>query len=251
MIHLIKRVLAIIAVICLCFTINVCAENSVSLTPDGEFYIYGQNTPEVAEILGMGTNDLLNYCDQNEIIYLAVNRDNSKQIRIREKSTDFSNSIINITGLSDDKIESLIPAIIGIDNVRGEIVYSGGQKHIKIQLRSKDSGGDYILTEYYTVADRKCYILSFYTNADSDTDYIENTFKTYESPYFVGEQDSAIRGWNYVIIAAIVIFVLCSILVVITIIRDIKKEKNQNDDIGDEEPETTDDSAENPTQEEQ
>lgn len=250
MIHLIKRVLAIIAVICLCFTINVCAENSVSLTPDGEFYIYGQNTPEVAKILGMGTNDLRNYCDRNEIIYLAVSRDNSKQIRISEKSTDFSNSIINITGLSDDKIESLIPDIIGIDNVRGEIAYSGGQKHIKTQLRSKDSGGDFILTEYYTVADRKCYILSFYTNADSDTDYIENTFKTYDSPYFIREQDSAISGWYYVIIAAIVVFALCSVFVVITIIKDIKKEKNSIDSEFEEESKTDGNSDQKATDEE-
>lgn len=224
---LFKRFLVLFTAFCLLFSLTVSAEATVSLKPYGEFYVYGEDTSAVAEVLGMTEKELQSYCAENQILYLAVNEENSKQIRVTCNSTDFSNSVVNITGLSDDSINELIPSIAGIENVRGETVTVGAQKLVKIQLRSEDSGGEYTLTEYITIADKKCYILSFYTNADTDTDYIEKTFETYGCTAFLNDSDGS--GFiGYIILAAAIIFAIATAVIVFTIVRDIRKEKSED-----------------------
>ena len=213
-----KRIIALIAVFILLFSLTVSADSSINITPDGEFIT---ETEQIAKIIGMDKNELLDFCIENKIVYIAVNKDNSKQIRVTVKENDFSNGIVNINGLSDDKINAVLPDVIGVEGIKGEIINKDGQKFIKTEMSSKDSGGDFILTEYITVANKKVYVLSFYTNKKADTKYIEKTFETLESPNFVVENN----GLFWVVGIAIVIFLFATVFIIITLIRDIKAKK--------------------------
>jgi hypothetical protein len=213
-----KRIIALIAVFILLFSLTVSADSSINITPDGEFTT---ETEQIAKIIGMDKNELLDFCIENKIVYIAVNKDNSKQIRVTVKENDFSNGIVNINGLSDDKINAVLPDVIGVEGIKGEIINKDGQKFIKTEMSSKDSGGDFILTEYITVANKKVYVLSFYTNKKADTKYIEKTFETLESPNFVVENN----GLFWIVGIAIVIFLFASIFIILTLIRDIKAKK--------------------------
>ncbi len=219
-----KRVIVLIAVFIMLFSFSVSAESKFNITPDGEFFT---ETQKIAEIIGMEKDELLDFCIENDIVYIAVNKDNSKQIRVTSKETDFSKSIVNINGLSEDKINKLLPDIIGIDGVKGEVINKNGQKFIKTELSSNDSGGEYILTEYITVAEKKVYVLSFYTDSKSDTDYTQKTFESFDSPYFVNETKGD-NAFQYVIIIAIVVFLAASVFIIITIIRDLKKKETDS-----------------------
>ncbi len=213
-----KRIIALIAVFILLFSLTVSADSSINITPDGEFIT---ETEQIAKIIGMDKNELLDFCIENKIVYIAVNKDNSKQIRVTVKENDFSNGIVNINGLSDDKINAVLPDVIGVEGIKGEIINKDGQKFIKTEMSSKDSGGDFILTEYITVANKKVYVLSFYTNKKADTKYIEKTFETFESPNFVVENN----GLFWVVGIAIVIFLFATVFIILTLIRDIKAKK--------------------------
>lgn len=213
-----KRIIALIAVFILLFSLTVSADSSINITPDGEFIT---ETEQIAKIIGMDKNELLDFCIENKIVYIAVNKDNSKQIRVTVKENDFSNGIVNINGLSDDKINAVLPDVIGVEGIKGEIINKDGQKFIKTEMSSKDSGGDFILTEYITVANKKVYVLSFYTNKKADTKYIEKTFETLESPNFVVENN----GLFWIVGIAIVIFLFATVFIIITLIRDIKAKK--------------------------
>lgn len=213
-----KRIIALIAVFILLFSLTVSADSSINITPDGEFTT---ETEQIAKIIGMDKNELLDFCIENKIVYIAVNKDNSKQIRVTVKENDFSNGIVNINGLSDDKINAVLPDVIGVEGIKGEIINKDGQKFIKTEMSSKDSGGDFILTEYITVANKKVYVLSFYTNKKADTKYIEKTFETLESPNFVVENN----GLFWIVGIAIVIFLFATVFIIITLIRDIKAKK--------------------------
>ena len=213
-----KRIIALIAVFILLFSLTVSADSSINITPDGEFIT---ETEQIAKIIGMDKNELLDFCIENKIVYIAVNKENSKQIRVTVKENDFSNGIVNINGLSDDKINAVLPDVIGVEGIKGEIINKDGQKFIKTEMSSKDSGGDFILTEYITVANKKVYFLSFYTNKKADTKYIEKTFETLESPNFVVENN----GLFWIVGIAIVIFLFASIFIILTLIRDIKAKK--------------------------
>ena len=132
---------------------------------------------------------------------------------------------------TDDKIISLLPDIVGIENTMGEVIDKNGQKFALVQLRSSDSGGDFILKEYITVADRKSYVLSFYTAADADDSYIEEIFETFESEDFVTLEKgvSAVSALKYILPIAVAIFAVVCVVIAVTIMRDIKKSKTENE----------------------
>lgn len=207
---------------------NVAALGAVTLEPHGDFYIYGEQNEKLAKTIGLKEAELSEYCKENNIVFLAVNSDNSKQIRVDCFETDFANSVVNISALSNDKITELIPNITGLDDVRGDIVEKKGQKFIKTELKSEDSGGGYLLTQYITIANKKNYILSFYTNENVDDEYIEKTFESYQSSDFLNDEGTSRQGWHYVILAATVIFALAAVAIAISVIRDIKKDKSQD-----------------------
>ena len=165
---LFKKIL--LSLVCLCllsslFIVNAEETATATVEPYGEFYSLQNDQNKVAEILGIDKKDLNNIND----VYLAVNSGNTKQIRIRTEITEFSNRIGNISNLSDDNITALISDIVGVEDVNGDIIDKDGQKFIKIQLRTTDSGGEYILTQYFTVASKQSFVLSFYTDINEDT----------------------------------------------------------------------------------
>ena len=208
--------------------ITVSGASQTTLTPFGDFLDYQKNLEDVANLLNMEKDGLLSFCSKNNIRGLWVNKDNTQQIRLSYYNTDFSNSVVNISTLSDDKITELVPDITGIGNVKGEIVLKGNQKFIKLQLISQDSGGDYNLTQYITVANKELFVLSFYTAIDDKTDYIyiEKTFDSFDSPYFLTPENGSSDKWQYIILIGAIVFALLAIVIGMTVIRDIKNERS-------------------------
>ena len=109
----IKRLSALVfAVLTLSLTLSAA---EITEKPGKEFFVYGdkQSNEKIAEILEETADSLDNYCYNNGIIYLAINEKNTKQIRLYENSTAFSESVGELTSLSDDKIAALAPEIAG------------------------------------------------------------------------------------------------------------------------------------------
>ncbi len=240
---LIKRVFICLLALLMLAGFTVSAASKTVISPHGDFLDYQKDAKAVAEILNMDKDKLQSFCTENNIRGLWVNRDNTQQIRLADYATDFSNSVINISNFSDDKISELIPEISGIENAKGEIVLKGKQKFIKLQLLSRDSGGDYHLTQYITVANKEVFMLSFYTAADSNSDYIyvEKTFDSFDSPYFLSEEESKSGNWQIFILAAALIFAAAAVVIGITVIRDIRVERSAKL----QEQENSDDSSQN------
>lgn len=199
----------------------------IKITPPKGFYSYksGQSAENTAKILGMTSDELKNYCSENGIVFIAVNEDNTKQIRVSVTESEFSSSIGNLTNLSDDKITALIPDITG--SVSGEITEKDGQRFIKTAEALSDSGGEYSVISYVTVAAKKDYILSFYTAAGTSTDYTGEVFDSFSSEDFYKEADEK-SYFVYVIIAAIVLLALGSVYIIFTLVRDIKNDREDN-----------------------
>ena len=197
----------------------VSAAGKISLKAGDEFSVYGEDSKKVAEILGMSETALNEYTQQNNIICLAVNDGNTKQIRLTVNTTDFSGSIGNLSLLSDSEIEGLIPDITGDSAIKGEIIENGGQKFVLSRISSEDSGGGYTLARYFTVAGDNEYILSFYTSDGVSEDYIGEVFESFKSDDFYGENDK--NPYSYIVIAAIAVFSAGGLFIIYTIIRDL------------------------------
>lgn len=225
-----KKLILIFSLIVFCINITVSADDTVSLSVPKEFYVYSENPEKLSEILGMTVDELNSYCESNSIFYLAANGDNSKQIRVATGENDFSNGIVNLSNLTDDKIISLAPDIAGIEGIRGDVVSLSGQKFLKLEMKSSDSGGDYILTQYITVAHRQNIVLSFYSG--DDTDYIDLVFESFTSDLFITEKTDNNSLLSIVIPVATVAFLIICVGLALSIIIELKiqKSKAQNDE---------------------
>ena len=136
-----------------------------------------------------------------------------------------------MSNLSNDKIIALSSRLSGFEDAKGEVVVKDGQKFLKVQLRSADSGGEYILTQYITVAAKQRFILSFYTDINEDTEYIEKTFDVFTSPHFKSETaENKNDGIQYVILIAAGLFFAVCIVIGISIVTDILKSKKQEEE---------------------
>ena len=217
MIFLLRKIFCAAALILL--IIPVSAAGKISLKAGDEFSVYGEDSKKVAEILGMSEAELNEYAAQNNIVYLSVNEENTKQIKLTADSTAFSRGIGNLSLLSDSEIEELIPDITGDSAIKGDIIESGGQKFVLSRVSSEDSGGGYTLARYFTVAGDNEYILSFYTSDGVPEDYVGEVFESFKSDDFYTREDKS--PYSYIVIGALVLFSAGALFIIYTIIRDL------------------------------
>lgn len=212
-----KRLLCTVLFVAFMFTITVFGGAKVAVTVGSEFK---DDTDDVAEILGMSTEELNNYCSENGIIYTAVNEKNTKQIRISAVKSKFSENVGNISLLEDSSILSLAPEMTGLDKSQCEIAENGGQKFIRTEETLSDSGGEYTLIRYITVADEQIYTLAFYTAKDESTDYTKTVFESLKSPDFL--TDTSENKSGFALVAVICVLSLAAVAVIVSFVLEAK-----------------------------
>ena len=166
------KISLLVLVLSLIFSFSISALKTDQLTPNEDFFIYSASPDKVAEIVEMTKEDLKTDIESKGIIFLAVDKENTRQIQLTETENKFSTTVSNLSNLSDSSIRSLVPDITGLENIKGKIVLHNEQKYVRIELKSKE----YILTQFFTVEDKKLYTLSFYTDVETSTNYIKDTF---------------------------------------------------------------------------
>ena len=202
-----KKFIVIISVLVLLFSVNVSA---VKVSDD--FYVYGKQTEELAKIFNMTEKELCNYCEQNNITFLAADKENARQIRKTEITDNFSKKIGSFSALEDSEILLLTGDISGFSDVKGEVVAKNGKKYLKTEVKTKDSGGEYLLTQYVTVENSVKTVLSFYTAKDVSTDYIEKVFSS--------ESGSKTLALKVIVALGIALFSAFALAILALIIKD-------------------------------
>lgn len=196
-----------------CCTVCLFAVNASALTVGNEFYVYGEQTAQLAEVIGMSETELAQYCKDNSITYLAVNKTNSKQIRKTEITDDFSKKVVNLSALSDEDILQLTEELSGYGDVSGEVITEKTQKFLKTQVKTADSGGEYIITQYVTVSGSVTSMLTFYTDSGEDTDYVEDVFQS---------QFKTDNTYKIIAIVGIIVFTAAAIVIAVLLVKDMK-----------------------------
>lgn len=209
MIKVFKKVVLMLSLLVCLFSVNVSA-----LQVGDEFLVYGKDNDKLSQTLGMSETEINQFCKTNSIVFIAVNSDNTKQIRKTEITDSFSQKIGDLSVMKNSDILKLQDNLSSVQGVSGTIVEKDNSKYLKVEAKTQDSGGEYVLTQYVTVKDGKKHTLSFYTASDESRDYIENIF------------NSQFKGNNTletVAILGICVFVGVAIVVTVLIIKDIKK----------------------------
>ncbi len=199
-----KIVCAVCLIICI-LSLNVSAKE--------DFFVYGKDDFKVSKILELTENELKEYCQSNNITYLAVTEDNKKQIRKTEKTDDFSKKIIDLSTLQDNEISQLTNDLSGFEDAVGQIINFKNCKFLKTEHKTADSGGEYVITQYITVKNSKRYVLTFFTDTDESRDYIPAVFEAQFTEY----------NYQPFIIIGTVLFSVIAIAVIFLIIKDLRK----------------------------
>ena len=217
----IKILFAVLLAVVVLFPISAAANASVDMTDiDETFYVFSNTSDreKVSKITGEETEDLKEYCSSNGIIYLAVNEDNSKQIRISRTKSNFSEKLGNISFLTDGEIEDVFAEDIKASS-KYKLTEKNSQKFIVFENRYSDSGGKYTLTSFVTVANENLYTLSFYTSENSDTEYMEKVFDGYECDSFLNHNSNSNNGYTLIIVT--VLLALLALWIIYTLVRDL------------------------------
>lgn len=184
-----------------------------------DFYLYGRDDKKLASTLNMTEGEVKDYCEQNYITLLAVNSDNSKQIRETTRETEFSKTVKNLAVLDNDEILELTFQLCGIENAKGKVIEKNNYKYLKIEVKAIDKvSGDYILTQYITVKNGKIITLGFYTSKGKDTAYTEEIFNS----QFTKKDVSGTKGW---ITVGLVVLLGMAVTLSFMILRDLKPPK--------------------------
>lgn len=183
-----------------------------------EFYLYGKDNQKIAQSFSMTDSELKKYCAENGITLLAVNKDNTKQIREITTTNDFSKTVKNLAVLSDSEIEKLAPDLCGIENAKGKVIEKNTYKYLKIEVKGKDSGGEYILTRYITVKNSEIISLNFYTSANLSTDYCDEIFNS---------QFKGTGGLKVIITVLLALLFGVVATLSVMIVRDLNKPKEE------------------------
>ncbi len=203
-------------------TLNANALSVDQITPSNEFLVYSAEPQEVADALNTDLSDLEDKIKTQGILFLATDEDNTRQIQLTSEQNDFSKTVSNLSNLSDSSIRSLLPDITGLENIKGKIVLHGEQKYVRIDLKSEE----YILTQFFTVEDKKLYNLSFYTDVDTSTDYIKSTFSVKSKVSDNITLKEIPYGLKTAVIIGFLLFATAFLIILFTLIKDLlKKDK--------------------------
>lgn len=228
-VKLARKTVSTLCLACL-VALNVCALKPNQITIPDDFLVYSEsNAASVAQALNIEQKKLEKEIENSGTLLLAVNQNNSKQIRLTVDETDFSAATGSFATLSDTAIKSLLPDITGLGNVQGKIVKDkNGEKLVKIELKNQNE--DYLLTQFFTVTDHKIYTLSFYTDSGESTDYIGNTFPTTNASENNTISEKSVSNHTLIqvaVIIATIIFGAIFLFLLFTILRDLIPSKNK------------------------
>lgn len=204
-----KKILTLMVLLCFIFNMSVSAAGSFELKVGKEFYTIDEDSHTVAALFGLETDELNSFCAQKDIVFLACNKDKTKEIRLCRFETDFSKGVGDFANYSDNELYTLSLDIIGIEGVTGKIVKNNGISFIKTEMSTENEEKDFSVIQYTTVVEGEYYVLTFYTNHGCDNTYIDEVFASFSCERSIdnlpSEPDSL---WFYVIIAAIALTVI-------------------------------------------
>ena len=209
MILVLKKIACAVVIFCCLFGIRAAA--------DEEFLVFGEDNKQISQVLNMSQTELEKYCEDNKITYLAVNADNTKQIRRSEFADAFSQKVTDLSVLGDKEILRLADSLTGFSDVKGEIIKRNALKFLKVELETEDDGGKYVLTQYLTVQDGQKTVLTFYTADGVDRDYIQSAFEKQFPEKF---------NYKPFIIIGIILFAFVSVIVAVLVIKEIRKKED-------------------------
>ncbi len=231
-----KRILFVTAILMLIFSISASAitlaEHNLSIDIDGQYSVLTRETlgsnEELVSSLGHSLTSIRQYFDDNSLILFAVNADNTRQLQVICKETEFSKRLGDMSYLSDNDALSFVNRFVTVKTVSDlTLLTIGDTKYYEIVSSGTDSGGEFCSVQYVTVRGGKLYTFSFLGNGGTNNEdfkkFASNTIAT--AVIGGGERSTVADAEN--ITEMVIIFLLIAAAAVVagwllvTLVRDM------------------------------
>lgn len=214
------KILAVVAIIFMLVGVQISAtayEYNISV-PEG----YAIATKDgvhslVAERLGMTTEEVDAFINENEILYFAVSEDLKTQARLSAFTDNFSSAVNDIAYLDSVKLEEFKTALCG--ESEGEILKLQDRLFIVSAKTLNDSGGDYTVTQYITLCGGKTYYLSCYNDGEGTSDEVMKIVESFSLSEIQESNNSFFITSRIIIFAGIALFSIIAVVMTVGIIK--------------------------------
>lgn len=221
-------------------------EYGFSLTLTDEYTVIDRNTlsknKDFIEKIGYSVSSFSAKLEQSSIVMYAATQDNSRQVQVKQWTSDFSTEVGALSALSDDRLSTALEVmarpIVGNDN---ELISSavGEVGDITYLCYTVRVGQAFCYTEYVTVAGGKCYSLVYYNSSANFSEEESAERDKFISSLSISDASASSIWGGYsltvrIVSAALIIAAASfAVYLVITFVRDFKRRRNSPEIIPD------------------
>ncbi len=219
------KTLLIFVVLTMILSVNVSAaqktkEFDIKVPENFTDVYYGNDVTEVAEILGIGNDELTKTLKDNNIIYFAVSPDKSTQVRVCCVEDDFGKKVGDMQNLSLQETQNFSESLAVGNNADFKTVNSNGRNYIRSCEVLKDSGGEYTVTQYITVLNGESYYLTCYNGGSKTSKEVREIFESFS----IGNTYKNLAITRYVVAGSIILFMLISVAMAVGIFKKFRQQ---------------------------
>ena len=186
--------------------------------PDGVTVGYTEkDMSDAADIIGTSEKELKKQCSDNNVVLLALNKDNTVQVRLSKYQTAASKKAVGINDISDE--------ILSDDMKKNgyEKIAIGNTVFLVTSEKLTDKGGEYVSKQYFTVRNGYIYQISSYVSNGADGKVAEDIIKNIEI-----KRDAVYSTGQKITVALIISAVIIVVeIMAFGIIKDIRKTDEQ------------------------
>ena len=222
-------------------------EHNVSITlPDGYVLLNletAEDNTDLIESLGYSVSSFKDYLKASGVnsaktLFLGYETQNKSQISVKCWETDFSKKIGDLSYLDDDSLSKTAKELVKTKGASYKSVQVNGMKLLEIRTNNKDSGGSFGSVQYLTIRNGNFYSVNFTFVGQLNDANVNTAWNTLSS--FNVETNSEKSVWDVnsilvmvVLSAAIIAGIVLMIVIIYTLIKDIKKNRNDANTSGD------------------
>ncbi len=175
-----KRCIVVTLALILLFAFGVSAQTfgKLNIEFDESFVTLTEESisknPEIVEWLGYTDSSMQKYFEDNDLVVFAANEDNSRQIQVKCRETEFSKQLGDLSLLDEENAENIVEKILPIGaNDSYSLLWIDDMLMYELNSVSSDSGGSFCSVQYVTIRDGKLYSIGFFENGTQ----LSNEFK--------------------------------------------------------------------------
>lgn len=205
------------------------------LTPDNL-----KKEKEFLERLGHSTDSFKNYMKERDMLMVAANGDNTRQVQVKAFSTSFSEKVGDLSSLDGDSLEQAADSLL-LQNAGDEVlswgkVTRGDLTFLQSTCRVTDKQAEFCYIQYTTIRGGKYYALVYYNFGgeltESQTQEAAAIFRTLRLPEKKG--GSLLAGGNLIVLMVIVGVLIAAalavvVLLIVSFVKDVKARRREEE----------------------